>query len=560
VAAASLAVVGAATPAIAAPSYTMTEFAAAIASPAVVYLETVYTGLVRDFKTNQPLIDSPITYNRRGSGFLINAAGDVVTSIDSVLPSDATVRQQMLAIVATKLVSSGKLDAAQHDTWVNSHMDTSVVTGPANGSKAAVKLFAQFNIAKGTLTGKPAVTGTVVGKSDSKNGDVALVKLDQANLPAVELAPEGPLATGTQLTVLGFDTPDADPRVGTYAVVSQAAQVVGEAKRDNATVYPIDKKLSGSFLGGLAVDANGRVVGVISNDPSGSANSRAITPVSSITPVLGATGAQNALNDQDKLYRAGLLAYFGGNYRTAVSDLDQVAKAVPANHVAATYKQNALDRQRIEGSGSTGGTTWWIPAVAAVGGILLTVAVGLPLVRLSRRRRRPDPNDWAPAPSYAPGPQVPVQAGPVPPWTPLGPVSAPPIPPPQTAPTGYWSSYSEPPIVAAQDAITTQPVSWPPTEALPENFAMATPPPEAPVSVQPTPPEVGETQLIAPPQFEAPPFEAASFEAPPPGQPRPSWHQGPTRRPVFEEAPVEESPEAQAPASSSPWMVPPQSQ
>lgn len=576
---APLAVLGTTTPATAAPSSPPAEVAGTIASPSVVYLETVYTGLVRDRQTNQPLVDSPVTYFRRCSGFVVNSAGDVVTSMECVSPAEATLRQQMLGIAALKLTSAGKLEAAQQNDWINTHLATAVVTGAANASQPDAKLFAQLDVAKGALTDKPAMTATVVGKSGPKNGDVALVKVDQGNLPAVELAPAAQLAAGTHLTVLGFDTQGTDPQGNTYAVKSHQVQVVEEVKRDNTNVFRLDEKLQGLIIGGVAVDANGRAVGVISNDPSGTPNVRAVTPVSTITPVLDAAGVHNVLNESDKLFRTGLLAYFGGQYRTAISDLDQVARAVPTNHVAATYKQNAVDRQQSNSSSSSGGgTAWLVPVLAALGGILVTLAAGVLFLRMRRPRTR-EATDWAPPPSYTPSPSIPPgpqsfapgppsyapgpqsyapgppsfapppfyapgpspAPGADPPWVALGPVSAPPTPlPVENATTTDATPQPEtPPVVGGEDLFTTQSVSWPPPQAMPDTFA---PPAEPALAAQPTPSEATEAP---PPPLLPPPL---------PPLPRPTWQQGPTRRPPA----LEE--QAEADDSPSPWAVPPPSQ
>src|SRR5262245_57926263 len=85
-----------ATPAAAAPAYTLEERATAIASPSLVFIEETFTGYLRDAKTHAPLVASPITLGRRCSGFVVNSEGYVVTPISCVKPSDAAVRSGVL--------------------------------------------------------------------------------------------------------------------------------------------------------------------------------------------------------------------------------------------------------------------------------------------------------------------------------------------------------------------------------------------------------------------------------------------------------------------------------
>jgi Trypsin-like peptidase domain len=559
-------------PAVAAPSYTLADRALAIASPSLVYLETVYTGYVLDKQTNQPVLPAPVTYNRRCSGFVVNAEGDVVTTRTCVAPSEDTLHQQVLRAAASKLLNENKMPQGQFETWISEHMGTTVIGGLTDSSKPDAKLFAQFGIATGGVTDKPAVRGSVVKLSDSDTGDVAVVKLDQGNLPAVELDTGGGPTTGTQLLVLGFNTVDSDPRVGTYTLESQSVQIVSSATAGSTTYYRLNKTVGTYYAGGMAIDMSGRVVGIVDQTKAG--EYRAVYPISTATTVLGAAGVHNALGDADRLYRGGLDAYFAGRYTTAIADLDKVSQTVPTNHVASVYRQNAMDRQQIEGKQSGGGTGWvWI-LVAAVGGAVLAAGAVLVAMRVRARRRRwwREESGWERRYTSPPAPPVAPAAGV--PWTPLGPVSA----PPTSAPPSYASSLpvSSPPV--SSPPVSSPPVSSPPVSSPP----VAWPPvsPSVAPSAAPDEPDLGVTQRVAwPPPSAMPvtpgegpapespdlPTESVPGPAVSPAVPAPAaeeqpaprtepivWQQKPTRRSVTHEDPPEggERP-------TSPWAAPP---
>jgi hypothetical protein len=390
------------------PPDVLDERALAIASPSLVYLETVYTGYIRDKQTNQPVLASPVTYNRRCSGFVVNPDGHVVTTRICVAPPDQTILQQALYVTGFVLVGEHQLGQSQIDSWVAARMNTTVFTGLTDNSKPDTQLFGQLNLATGAITAAPAIHGSVVKVSEPNN--VALVKLAQGNLPAVQLADDGTIPAGTQVTALGFDTTDADPRIGTYTPEATSAQVVGSAKDGTSTYYRLSQNLGTYVHGGMAIDASGHIVGILNEDPTLPNNTnRAVYPASVVSSLLSSAGVSNTLGQSDKLYRSGLDAYFGGQYSTASSDLGRVAKAVPSNRTASVYRQYAVDRQAIEGD-SSGLGTWFKPAVTGVGGGLLgALIVALVMTAGNRRRRAAAEHNWNP---YAPPPPAYRQTGP----------------------------------------------------------------------------------------------------------------------------------------------------
>jgi Trypsin-like peptidase domain len=534
--------------AVAVPQYTLEERAAAIASPSLVYLETIYTGQVRDKQTLQPLVASPVNYHRRCSGFVVNSNGHVVTTRSCVSPPNATIHQQMLYDAGGALIAQKKLEKAQLDSWVKASLDTTVVTGSTESSAPEKQLLGQLNIAVGAKKDAPATPGSVVKESDPNDGNIAVVKLERDNLPAVEIHASSTPATGTQVVALGFNTDDSDQRVGTYTSSSRLVQVVGEDKRGTATYYRTNEKLDTYFQGGMAVDTSGRVVGIVDSDPNlPNRPTRAVYSISTVTAVLNAAGVPNVLGEADKLYRSGLDAYFTGRYATAISQLDRTTKAVPANQVAQVYRQHAIDRQKIEGEPPAAAPSWLVPTIAGAGGaVLATLIVLLVMLLRGRARHRAAPDPASPYP-FAPVSAVPTSGAPAPPsFAPVSgaptsgmpisgmpisgmPVSPVPVSQPPYNQAPYEGNIYQPAL--ANQVWTAEPEAQPPTVV---SFADQTPSTE-----EPEPPQ----------QVTADPAAHPASPAPPPTTV--GWHTQPTWRDS------DTDPEA---APTNPWAWPPEAQ
>lgn len=422
-------------------------------------------------------------------------------------------------------------------------------------------MFAQLNIATGATTDKPAIPATVVKSSDANDGDVSVVKLGQGNLSGAELATNVQLATGLQLTVLGFNTTDSDPRIGRYTLESQSVRVVESGKLRSATFYRLNKTVDIYHRGGMVIDTTGRVVGIVDADPDLTNNqNRIVYPVSTIMAVLKAAGVHNTLGDSDKLFRAGLDAYFNGRYKTAIGDLDEVAKAVPTNLIAPQYRQNAVDRQKIEGDTSSGMPGWLVAVIAAVGGALFaTAALTVALRARSRRRsrRRQQETEWEPRYPLSPAPPARPGSGDVRWASAYGPVSAPPtsgppLPAPVSGSPASAPPVSSPPLSYQPDPMATQPVAWPPANAIPvAPSTMDTPAaPDPAPAPDPRTPNAWAPESAPPASEPTPPVtpvQPADRQSPETPEPI-GWQQRPIRR-----RPAQDEPDGgEQPAN--PWL------
>ncbi|MGC5330512.1 trypsin-like peptidase domain-containing protein [Micromonospora sp. DT62] len=366
--------------------YSPEERALAVAAPSLVFVEAVFTGYVRNARTNALLRTSPITFTRRCSAFVVTPNGHALTSSSCVKPSEENARQIALDAVARMLVREKTLGDGEVADYVRTNLSKVRFTGVDVGTEPASEVYGQLNDAKGNLTTEPAIPAQVVRALPTEAGNTALIKFARENLPVVELNPSAALAEGSSLLVLGFATTDTDFRTATYRPQSKLVTVTGTGRRGSVSIYRINEDIGTASHGGIALDPSGRVAGMIDQDQArpDRAN-RVVLPTSTLAGLLGEAGAGNALGEQDKLYRSGLDAYFAGEHAAAISRLETVAQNAPANLLAQAYRQNAVERQQNEGVRPSR-SVWPVVLLASLGAALLAGLIVL-VVGLTRRRR-----------------------------------------------------------------------------------------------------------------------------------------------------------------------------
>ncbi|MGC4894586.1 trypsin-like peptidase domain-containing protein [Micromonospora sp. DT31] len=367
------------------PPYTLEERATAIASPAVVYVEAVFTGYLRDKVTKAPLRAGPVTFNRRCTGFVVSSAGHVLTNNLCVRPAADTARQNALYALGQTLIAEKKLESGKLDEYVATNLRTTVLTGVDSQPEPQVRLFGQLNVSRGNRTDNPAVPGEIVKAWDAAAGNVALVKLADENLPVAELNTSAEIQPGASLLSFGYGTSEKDPRTATYTVGSKQVTVTAWGSQGPVSVFRVNDDVGSHSRGGPVVDTSGRVVGILDNDESSpTKENRVVVPASTLGALLAEAGVTAELGNRDKRYRSGLDAYFAGQYPVAIRQLRATVTDSPTNLVAETYRRNAADRQAIADRAQTF-PTWAVYLLAGLGAALLVTLVALLVVRARRR-------------------------------------------------------------------------------------------------------------------------------------------------------------------------------
>ncbi|WP_157756628.1 trypsin-like peptidase domain-containing protein [Plantactinospora sp. KBS50] len=360
------------------------ERALATAAPALVFIEAVFTGYLRDTATKAPLRAAPIIFSRRCSGFVVSPDGYVLTSALCARPAEDSARQLALDTLARILVREKALNPKQVDSYIQDNMSKTEFTGADAASPPASQIHGQLNVAKGNLTEDPAILAELVDSPVAEAGNTVMVKLARNDLPSVELNASAEPAVGTSLLIVGFRTDDTDFRTASYRPQAKLVTVTGTGRRGALSISRLNDDVGGTSYGGMALDANGRVVGMLDQDEARPDRAtRVVLPASSATGLLESSGVANRLGQTDQTYRAGLAAYYAGQDREAISQLETAAKECPTNLLADAYRQMAVERGELRIRPS--GRPPWIVAVLA--GLFGAAAVGLTAVVLVGRHR-----------------------------------------------------------------------------------------------------------------------------------------------------------------------------
>jgi S1-C subfamily serine protease len=418
------------------------ERAAAITRPAVVYIEQYWKAWVK-VPANSDLFfqgyvngGDPFTWGTRCSGFIVEPTGYIVTAGHCVDTGEEGARGTALEFAVGWLADNGWIFRRDSAAWLNEAHLLWGVEGEERGSPPDLEVYIQRGVAAGGLQTGQAFPARVVDFQPWSEGDVALLKIEQADLPVVLIAPSSEIDIGTPVLSVGYPGSTDFVTDQSYEPTFKDGQINAQKTREGGLlpVYEMSAALSGGMSGGPTVDMSGAVVGVNSFNISGETEAfNFITPSSLVAEVLARNGVTNALGPIDESYRAGVDAFFTGDYQTAIAKFDEVLALSPTHAQAQEYKVEATKLAASQPSptatgGGTGGATaegggfpTWAIAVIVAAAVIIVLLVLL----LARRGRR------APA-AVAPVAQV-AQAVAAPPVAPPPAVGAP-MPPPQQEP------------------------------------------------------------------------------------------------------------------------------
>ena len=189
--------------------------------------------------------------------------------------------------------------------------------------------------------------------------------------------------------MLGFNTPETNPANATFTLSAKKVQLTDIAQNADGQLYRTNGDVGAYSIGGMAIDLNGRVVGMVTRDTAGSGptTNRAIVPAAQVIQAVSQAGTSNVQSESDKTYRLGLAAYFKGDYQEAIDQLDRVTKQAPLNLSAGVYRQYAVEQQAIEGDPAVV-PTWMVAAISGFVGAAAAVTAVVLFARYRRRQAR----------------------------------------------------------------------------------------------------------------------------------------------------------------------------
>ena len=365
-AAASLALAGPAsadgtapTPTAATPDNSQAQVAPLV-QPSVVYETMTWSGYVYDRYNKQYLRDKPFSVTMQCTGFVVNPDGYIATAGHCVDPAGGKDSLQRAAaewalenyytnsyfLTVDDVIADYRIDTLNENGQVHHNDIDSVVKVSWGASVSGVNVLKQ----------KPA---RVLSFQKFNEGDGALLKVDETELNAIELADtsgveinSGVVAVGYPAVIGNYTDTDLTPTFDAGNVSSIKTVADGLL-----SVFQLSAELSGGMSGGPTVDAEGRVIGVNSSHFVGEPFNYAV-PAERIKELMDSAGVDNEVSETTQTYREGIRAYFDGDRETAVSSLEKVLDEQPANGLAETYlgkaKELPVPPAEEKDSGSSG--------------------------------------------------------------------------------------------------------------------------------------------------------------------------------------------------------------
>jgi hypothetical protein len=482
-------------------------FVRAMLQPSLAYVQVRYSAAAYDPSVGVKayLRSKPFVVTYHCSGFFVTDRGDLVTSA-SCVTFNGVAKQKLASMAArwlednqgsvktrfyAKKYSRAELEAIAKElrwdgqTQGRGDLSLAVASGyeAEDGSTAARSQYIH--------------RGAELSAADDDSGLALITGITASTTIGVLLAQPG--TTLNEGFAAGFDT-NLDLRDSEVQVTSQVVLPV------TVTDGSVSGEVGFPLTGGPAADGSGAVAGVnlfpILGDPR-------VTPLDTLTAFLLAhevTPSEGALGSA---YHQGVAALYTGDRATALSAIDVMLAADPANTIAPILRGRAAalpDQAPLsEATGPRGaGGLPWFPIAVGVSVLLLGLAALL--VGLVLRRRRSQQRMLG-AHSEVQGPRS----------SPVADVWA----APTTSPTLVLPAPSEPSRGAAPPpGLPDDPSVIPVSPGAPSVAASADPAPTAATSNPPLPTRTSSVDgTVAPPPQTAAPLLPAESRTPPPPPP-----------------------------------------
>jgi pSer/pThr/pTyr-binding forkhead associated (FHA) protein/S1-C subfamily serine protease len=366
----------------AAPPDTSLENVRNLVEPSVVRLHTEFEGLVFDRQGNDLTDGKPVKVPTTCSGFVVNPNGFIATAgrcLDVEVNGDRLIDEAALRLFehpsehVPRVGSVRELRALGRDQW------TVVSPSRPHRERPDRTVTATSDVIAGEAPRGGALPASVRRVRGPQNGDVALVKVQAKDLPALELASGANLVPHAPAVSFGFQGQADHAGVALTPTFDEGS--IGTATSVDGGLnqaFELGTAISPEMSGGPTVDLDARVLGVSRARPG---RGNLISPAAEIQQLLQDVGAPNDVGPTSREYRNGLVAFSRGDRGTALENFKQVLKALPGLTLAELFKNRA---EKLPARSDDGGPPKWLIALLS-SPVLGGLAEG---GRRGRRRRR----------------------------------------------------------------------------------------------------------------------------------------------------------------------------
>jgi pSer/pThr/pTyr-binding forkhead associated (FHA) protein/S1-C subfamily serine protease len=362
------------------------EKLSSLVEPSIVQLHATYEGLVRDEDGIAVTGAKPTTIDKTCSGFIVNAKGYIATSgrcLDLDVATDALIDQAARRVYERHPEGAGV--TTLHEFREQAQREWTVVSAKrGHRARPDREVTATSDLIAAQAPDGEALPVSVRRVRGPENGDVALVKVQAQDLPALELAPEPDIQPGIQSVSVGFRGSASDTAAGVGSSFEQGS--IGEPRpvdRGLNQAFVVKAAISPAMSGGPTVDLQGRVLGVNRSRSQRSTQAFGLmTPATEIQELLRDVGAPNDLGDASRAYRSALNAFFRRDRGTALAGFTKALAIQPKLKQAEQLRDRA-ERLPVAREKEGGGGIWVELIIA-----LLSSPVVLELLRRLRKRWR----------------------------------------------------------------------------------------------------------------------------------------------------------------------------
>ena len=230
------------------------------------------------FPDNQPQQAEKVDVYLSGSGFVVNPDGYILTNAH--VATEESIKESYLEELLNNALQA-KLGSLDDQTLLQNFKDADNFNNFYQNSLAALKNRVQFNIVSKLTVLNPSdsqeyltsllKTGFEASIVSANNNfaadekDVALIKIQAGNLPALLLGDSNQVSTGDKILVFGFpSTAEVNGRSPLEATLTQGlVSALKFAQSKEFKIFQTDAKISQGSSGGPLLDKDGRVIGII---------------------------------------------------------------------------------------------------------------------------------------------------------------------------------------------------------------------------------------------------------------------------------------------------------
>lgn len=337
------------------------------AKPAVVFVKTdiegdvtlpeaeadPYTGSIRPAAT---------TYSRRyrqtffGSGFIVSPSGYIITNAHVVGTDrdvekyllDASIEAELETAVTVYAEENGIPPSREIIAMFNQILSDYVKQyGKVENEQRKVTVIIGANVPGVAIPPKEHIANVrKIGDSDIGGLDLALLKVEQNNLPTVKLGDSDKVQTAAQVYAVGYPgiVTLATGEGGVFSIDSiteptLTSGIITSRRVTNKgiSVMGIDASIKGGNSGGPSLDSNGDVIGVNTFGFTGGETYNFILPSNLVRNFVNEAGVVNMDGPVDRHYKKGLEYYWDGEYVKAKEEMEIVKNLYPGHPYVHQY-------------------------------------------------------------------------------------------------------------------------------------------------------------------------------------------------------------------------------